>query len=138
MITTLEFNTALKLISDYKLQIDEQLLESELINKREVNIQNNIKKQMFFALQHYYKDYYGLDLNWNDLIEMDVDLLKKINFKRLGRYRGIGLMSINNFMGVLVILKVISSNHIDYYSSAKIKSFDYSHLSIMDILTLPA
>ena len=79
MITSLEFNTALKLISDYKLQIDEQLLESELINKRTVNIQKNIKKQMFFVLQLYYKDYYNLDLNWNDLIEMDADLLRKIN-----------------------------------------------------------
>ena len=131
MITSLEFHAALKVISDYKLQIDEQLLESELINKRTVNIQKNIKKQMFFVLQLYYKDYYNLDLNWTDLIEMDTDLLKKINFKRLGGYRGVGLMSINNFMEVLVILKVINSNHIDYYSSAKIKSFDYSHLSIM-------
>jgi hypothetical protein len=86
---------------------------------------------MFFVLQLYYKDYYNLDLNWTDLIEMDTDLLKKINFKRLGGYRGVGLMSINNFMEVLVILKVINSNHNDYYSSAKIKSFDYSHLSIM-------
>ena len=89
MITLQQFDTALKIIIDYKQQLENGII----INKPEENyidIQKKITTNTFFVLQNYFKDYHNFDLDWKSLSKMDIEVLQAINFKILRSYRGFG------------------------------------------------
>lgn len=89
MITSQEFDKALKIISEYKSQLDNDLIS---INPKPVfvNIQNKISDRTFFILQHYFNDYLGKILERKDLRSMDLATLKNLDLMQLRRYRGFG------------------------------------------------
>ena len=89
MITSQQFDNALKIISDYKNQIDMVVFEDKSIIEL-VDIQRKMTNNIFFVLQHYYSDIYNINLEWKDLKTMDLKLLKSLDFKILHGYRGFG------------------------------------------------
>jgi hypothetical protein len=88
MITSLQFDNALKIIVDYKLQL-ERGGENKLLAVY-VDIQDKISKNTFYTLQHYYSDILDKKLEWNDLKAMELEQLKTIDFNKLRAYRGFG------------------------------------------------
>jgi len=92
MITSQQFDEALKTISDYKFQLETRLVQSapKVVI---VDIQNKINKHIFFNLQSYFSDYLKLELEWENLKAMELETLKTIDFNKLRRYRGFGLMA---------------------------------------------
>jgi hypothetical protein len=106
MITSLEFDAALKIISDYKTQSDNKFVEGS--NFRKINIQKNIRNSTFNALKNYYFDNYNLLLEREDLLNMDVQLLKKIDYKKMSGYRGFGLISLFYFKKLMESHSVIA------------------------------
>ena len=66
MITSQQFDNALKTISDYKSQLEKGLIVS-VPKPVLIDIQNKISKHTFFTLQHYFEDHLKQKLEWNDL-----------------------------------------------------------------------
>ena len=92
MITSQEFDEALKTISDYKSQLEKALVQTDpeyVI----VDIQKKISKHTFYTLMYYYSDHLNLELEWENLKSMNLETLKTIDFNKLRRYRGFGLMA---------------------------------------------
>lgn len=89
MITSQQFDTALKIILDYKQQLENGII-TNYSEENYVNIQKKITSNTFFALQNYFKDYHNIDLEWKSLTKMDLETLQAINFKKLRSYRGFG------------------------------------------------
>ena len=108
MITSLEFDAALKTISDYKLQLDNNILEKTNVIPRKINIQKSIRNSTFIALKNYYLDNYDLELEKEDLSNMDVHLLKGIDYKKMSGYRGFGLISLFYFKKLMESHSVIA------------------------------
>jgi len=88
MITFQQFDNALKIIVDYKLQLESGDENKSLVVY--VDIQNKISKNTFFTLQLYYSDILEKKLEWKDLKVMELEQLKSIDFMKLRRYRGFG------------------------------------------------
>ena len=108
MITSLEFDAALKIISDYKIQLDNKIIENEHLISRKINIQKSIRNSTFIALRNYYSDNYSLTLEREDLSNMDVLLLKGIDYKKMSGYRGFGLISLFYFKRLMESHSVIA------------------------------
>ena len=108
MITSLEFEAALKTISDYKIQLDNKISENANLITRKINIQGSIRNSAFKALKNYYFDNYNLTLEREDLINMDVHLLKGIDFRKMSGYRGFGLISLFYFKRLMEKNSVIA------------------------------
>ncbi|MGV1013150.1 MAG: hypothetical protein ACOYBS_11955 [Flavobacterium sp.] len=89
MITLQQFDNALKIISDYKSQLEKGIFEDKPTNVL-VDIQKKMTNGIFFVLQYYYSDIYNINLEWKDLKTMDLKLLKALDFKILHGYRGFG------------------------------------------------
>ena len=102
MITSVQFDAALKTISDYKIQLENKLIIERRERKFKIDIQKSIKINLFNVLRNYYNDEYNLVLRWDDLKVMDIKLLKEIDFNKLRRYRGFGAISANKFRKILV------------------------------------
>lgn len=49
MITSEEFDLAIQLIADYKLQLGKQLKEEVLVRNQKINIQGVIKKKYLYC-----------------------------------------------------------------------------------------
>ena len=109
MITSLEFDAALKTISDYKIQLDNKIIESTIGSSRKINIQKSIRNSTFKALKYYYIDNYNMTLEREDLTNMDVLLLKGIDYKKMSSYRGFGLISLFYFKKIMESHLVIDS-----------------------------
>ena len=90
MITSQQFDTALKTILEYKLQMENNQLILGESKSGMVDIQKNIKKHTFFILKYYFKDFFNEHLEWDDLKSIDLVKLKSIDLKHLRRYRGFG------------------------------------------------
>jgi hypothetical protein len=108
MITSLEFDAALKIISDYKTQSENKIVEGSNLNFRKINIQKSIRNSTFNALKNYYYDNYNLSLERKDLLNMDVQLLKKIDYKKMSGYRGFGMISLFYFKKLMESHSVIT------------------------------
>lgn len=89
MITTEEFENAMQLILDYKLQTDKILYENN-IDFLKINIQKKINKSTFLFLQRYLNLELNIKIEWNDLKAIDVNILKNIDYVKLREYRGFG------------------------------------------------
>jgi len=89
MITSKDFDEALKIIFEYKYQLDN---ESISIKPKPVfvNIEYKISDRTFFILQHYFNQHLGMLLERKDLRSMDLETLKNIDFMKIRNYRGFG------------------------------------------------
>jgi hypothetical protein len=108
MITSLEFDAALKIISDYKIQLDNKIVEKPHVMPQNINIQKSIRNSTFNALRYYYFEYYNITLSREDLMNMDVLLLKEIDYTKMSRYRGFGLISLFYFKKLMESHSVIA------------------------------
>lgn len=108
MITSLQFDEAIKIITDYKSQVENgvvKIKEKAIL----VDIQDKITFNFFLILQHYYEDILGKKLEWNHLKSMELDELKYIDFNCLRNYRGFGLVSEKKFRNLIYTCSIISS-----------------------------
>jgi hypothetical protein len=106
MITSLQFDNALKIIVDYKLQLERGSDNESIVIQ--VDIQDKISKNTFFTLQLYYSDILEKKLEWNDLKAMDIEQLKSIDFIKLRRYRGFGAIAEFKLLNVICLSSKIS------------------------------
>ena len=95
MITSLQFDEAIKIISEYKSQVENGLVKIKEIVIL-VDIEDKISVKFFFILQHYYADILGKQLEWFHLKSMELDELKALDFNCLRNYRGFWLISEKN------------------------------------------
>jgi hypothetical protein len=118
MITLQEFDSALKLIANYRLQLQDQLEGKEnkniYIPKRTINMQRNTKISLFNVLRNYYKHELGIELKWDDLKTMDIDILNNIDSHKLLRYRGFGIIALDKFNELMKLynLFIVTENEI--------------------------
>jgi hypothetical protein len=121
MITSVEFDAALKLISDYKIQMDKELKASVLHKNQKIDIQEGINEKTFIALQNYYQLDYSISLKWEDLKAMDICLLESIDYDKMALTKGFGLMSLFNFKEIMVSHSIINKEELfdrnKYYPS---------------------
>lgn len=109
MITSQQFDAALKTISDYKSQLEKGLIV-DTPKPVLIDIQNKVSKYTFFILQHYFKDHVKQTLEWNDLKAMDFEILQNVDFMKLRRYRGFGRMAENRLTDMINKFSVNSEN----------------------------
>ncbi len=116
MITLQEFDGALKLIAKYRLQLQDQLenkeIKSDVIRVRTIDMQRNTKISLFNVLRNYYKHELGIELKWDDLKTMDINILNNIDNHKLLRYRGFGIIALDKFNELMKLynLQVITEN----------------------------
>jgi hypothetical protein len=110
MITTVDFEAALKLISDYKKQFINGTVINEDSRNRTINLKKQISSGTFKAVQNYYKKEYGILLNPDNLEAMDEKLLSVIDFDKLLNTRGFGRVGLQNFKELLVFNQVIAED----------------------------
>ena len=112
MITSVEFDAAIKLIADYKSQLDKELKASVLAQNKKINIQEGINEKTFIALQNYYQLDYSITLQWEDLKAMDICLLESIDYGKMALTKGFGFMSLFNFKEVMVSHSIINKEEL--------------------------
>ena len=111
-ITLVELNNAIKVISEYKNQLEEMLGIIPIEKPKKINISQSINPKIFKVLLRYYKDIYDLELTKASLAEMDVDLLKDINYTRLRTYRGFGEVAEGKFREIMIANLVLEENQV--------------------------
>lgn len=94
MITSEQFDDALKIIIDYKTQVESKNINNSL-NATFVDIQKNISANTFFILRTYFKEQFNEHIDWNSLKKIDLEKLETIDFSILRNYRGFGKASEN-------------------------------------------
>lgn len=102
MITSQQFDEALKTISEYKIQTELKLNVTNFTETLKIDIQKNINKSLFNVLKSYYLDEHKISLNWDDLKVMDINLLQEINFTKLRQYSRFGAMAEHRFQKILI------------------------------------
>jgi hypothetical protein len=107
MITSLEFDTALQLIVDYKLQLNKQLEASLAANYQKIDVSQEVTGKTFKALQSYYALYYDIKLQLEDLKVMDGDLLATIDYDKMLLMKGFGRASAFNFRKLMITHSVL-------------------------------
>ena len=73
----------MNIVVSYKMQLEQDLHKSTIVNRRTIKIQNDIPEYTFRALHHYYLEEYEIVLKKADLKSMDVRLLILINYDNL-------------------------------------------------------
>lgn len=101
MITAEEFDMAMQLIANYKLQLDQQL-KDVLDRNQKINLQVDIKENTFRVLQQYYQLHYARRLQWEDLKAMDRHLLETIDYDKMKLLKGYGHMSLFNLKQLMI------------------------------------
>jgi hypothetical protein len=107
MITSMEFDAALQLITAYKLQLDKQGEGASLNKHPEIDLRQDLNDRVFRALQNYYELYYNINLEWVDLKRMDRDLLAAIDYDKMSVISGFGRSSLFNFKKLMVSYAVL-------------------------------
>ena len=97
MITSEEFDLAVQLIADYKLQLDNQLKKVSARNQK-INIQGDIRENTFRLLQKYY----AITLQCDDLKAMDRYLLETIDYEKIKFLKGSERMSLQLLKKLMV------------------------------------
>src|SRR3970282_32278 len=111
MITSEEFDLAIQLIAEYKLQLDKQLRD-ELDKNHKINIQGDIKGNTFRVLQKYYQQYYDSKLQWEDLKTMDRHLLETIDYEKIKLLKGYGRMSLFNLKKLMISHSILDKDEL--------------------------
>lgn len=106
MITSEQFDEALKIITDYKTQVESKNTNNNL-NATFVDIQKNISTNTFFILQTYFKENFNEHIDWDSLKKMDLDKLERIDLSILRMYRGFGKISEDKFKKVIDSLRKV-------------------------------
>ena len=106
MITSQEFDIAMQLIADYKLQLDKEYQDVLILNQK-INIQGDIKESTFRVLQKYYRIYYSKRLHWDDLKVMDRHLLEILDYNKIKLLKGYKRMSLYNLKNLLVAHSIL-------------------------------
>ena len=101
MITSQEFDLAVQLIADYKLQLNKEFKDVSISNQK-INIQGDIKESTFRVLQKYYRIYYAKRLHWEDLKVMDRHLLETLDYNKVKRLNGYKRMSLYNLKNLMI------------------------------------
>jgi glyoxylate carboligase len=112
MITSVEFDAALKLIADYKIQMDKELKASVLHVNQKIDIQDGINEKIFIALQNYYQLDYAMQLKWEDLKAMDICLLESIDYDKMALTKGFGMKSLFVFKKLMVSHSIINQEEL--------------------------
>jgi hypothetical protein len=107
MITSLQFEAALKVIADYKTQLVKRIKINASSKKRTINLQKQLSSGTYKALRNYYKNEYRIFLDWNNLVAMDEKLLATIEFDKLLNTRGFGRVALSNFKKLLILNGVV-------------------------------
>jgi hypothetical protein len=110
MITSQEFDSALKVIMEYKLQLENSALKSKT-SKNYMNIEKVISDKTFTILQSYFKETYNENIERHSLKKMNLDKMRVIDFNKLREYRGFGKVSENK------LKEAIHSVDINYIES---------------------
>jgi len=106
MITSEEFDLAMQIIADYKVQLDQQL-KDVLAKDQKINIQGDIKENTFRVLQKYYQMYYAMTLHWEDLKAMDRHLLETIDYDKIKLLKGHEHMSLQLLKKLMLTHSII-------------------------------
>ncbi len=109
-ITLVQLNNAIKLISDYKIQLEELSESLPVSPPKKIDISQSINPQNFKVLLNYYKDIYNKKLERADLAAMDVELLKAIDYNKLRNYRGFGFVSECKFKQIMIEHSVLDES----------------------------
>lgn len=112
MITDLEFENALRIITSYQLQFDENFKKQTNSKSRKININDHIGDTTFRALRSYFLKEFEVDLKREDLLAIDVSLLKLIDYDILLRYRNFGRIRLFNFKKLMVSHSIISKDEL--------------------------
>jgi hypothetical protein len=107
MITSLEFDAALQLIADYKLQLHKQLEVGLATNHQKIDVSQEVRGKAFKALQTYYALYYDIKLQLVDLEDMDRGLLATINYDKMLLIKGFGRAAAFNFKKLMIAHSVL-------------------------------
>lgn len=111
-ITSEEFDMALQIIAAYKLQLDKQLEEATKRSSQKINIQGEIKESAFRVLQRYYRVYYVMKLQWEDLKAMDRDLLEAIDFNKMKLLKGYERMSLYKLKQLMISHSILDKDNL--------------------------
>ena len=121
MITLQEFDSALTLIANYRLQLQHELEGNQKKNmyipKRTINMQRNTKISLFNVLRNYYNHELGIELKWDDLKTMDIDLLNSIDTNKLLRYRGFGVIALDKFNELMKLYNLFLVTESEIYKT---------------------
>ena len=90
MNSELKIIKALKIIAELKLKLEKDLNKSANLNRKTINIQNDIPEYTFRALHHYYLEEFEIALKKDDLKSMDIRLLGLINYDKLKKPEVLG------------------------------------------------
>jgi hypothetical protein len=98
-----EFLNALDLVLDYLSETKEKAnLKKNYFSKRHtIDLSGKLSASMQRVLAMYYRLYYGLEINSTDLSQMKTDLLAKIDYEALKKYRGIGVLGISKLQEII-------------------------------------
>jgi hypothetical protein len=107
MITSVEFDAAVQLIVDYKLQLNKQLEIVVAVRNKKINIRKDIGEKAIKALQIYYELHYRVRLQLEDLNAMDRQLLASIDYDKMLLIKGFGRTAIFNFKKVMILHSVL-------------------------------
>lgn len=111
MITSEQFDLALQLIAEYKMQLDNQL-KDVLGNETKIDIQGDIKESAFRVLQRYYRVYYVTKLQWEDLKAMDRNLLENIDFDKMKLLKGYERMSLYKLKKLMISHSILDKDNL--------------------------
>ncbi|HRA73950.1 MAG TPA: hypothetical protein PLB11_14140 [Flavobacterium sp.] len=123
MITSEDFDLAVQLIANYKLQLDKELKDFSIRNQK-INIQGDIKESTFRVLQKYYQIHYATRLQWEDLKAMDRHLLKTLDYDKIKLLKGYKRMSLYNLKKLMIAHSILENEEFDLNKSKL--DFDYS------------
>ena len=112
MITSQEFDLAVQLIADYKLQLDKEL-KDVLIKNQKINIQGDIKESTFRVLQKYYQIHYATRLQWEDLKTMDRHLLETLDYDKIKLLKGYKRMSLYNLKKLMIAHSIMEEEEFE-------------------------
>jgi len=118
MVSSEEFDAALKIIVAYRLQLEDEIHLN--FKHPTIDLQQEISKSTFKALRYYYESEFDFKIEWDDLRSMDSQLLLDINFDKLSGIRGFGRVALYNFKQLLVdkgVLNVSSLSKSEWMST---------------------
>lgn len=109
-VTEEEFLNALNLVLDYLSKTKEKakLKKNYFSTRNTIDLSGKLSASMQRVLAMYYRVYYGLEINTTDLSHMETDLLAKIDYEALKKYRGIGAL------GILKLQEIIELNLVQH------------------------
>ena len=100
MITSQQFDSALKIIQEYKFQKENEISYNKS-EKTYVNIQKEVSIKTLLILQNYFKETYNEHIDWSSLKQIDLEKLKLIDYSILRGYRGFGKVSENKLKKIV-------------------------------------